>query len=86
MPECGPTRWGPALACTVAAPADGLDALYAKLRWVRCGEVGVQADGVTTTCVALGPDEAGGTRIKLTCGIEDVEDLLDDLDAALGGA
>lgn len=86
VPECGPSRWGPTLACTVDVPSAGLTALLERLRWVRCGELGTQPDGITTTCVALGPDEAGGVRLRLTCGIEDADDLLDDLDRVLGAA
>ena len=85
VPECGPARWGPTLACTVDLPGDA-DALLARLRWIRCVEPGALSDGVVTLCAAVGEGDGGGVRLRLTCGIEDAEDLLDDLDAALGGA
>lgn len=85
VPECGPARWGPTLACTVDLPA-GPEALLARLRWMRCGEPDALSDGVVTLCAALGEGDGGGVRLRLTCGIEDADDLLDDLDAALGAA
>ncbi len=85
VPECGPARWGPVLACTVDVPEDAA-AVLARLRWVRCGEPDVLSDGVVTVCAPLGEGEGGGVRLRMTCGIEDADDLLDDLDAALGSA
>jgi cystathionine beta-lyase/cystathionine gamma-synthase len=83
VPECGPARWGPTLACTVDLP-EGADAVLARLRWVRCAAPDALSDGVVTLCSAVGEGEGGGVRLRLTCGIEDADDLLDDLDAALG--
>jgi cystathionine gamma-synthase len=85
VPECGPGRWGPTLACTIDPPED-VAALLARLRWIRCGEPGALSDGVVTLCTPFGEGDGGGVRLRLTCGIEDADDLLDDLDAALGGA
>ncbi len=83
VPECGPARWGPMLTCTLDMPEDAATVL-ARLRWIRCGEPGVLSDGVVTVCATLGDGDGGGVRLRLTCGIEDADDLLDDLDAALG--
>jgi cystathionine beta-lyase/cystathionine gamma-synthase len=85
VPECGPARWGPMLTCTVDVPDDAAEVL-GRLRWVRCGEPDALSDGVVTLCANLGEGDGGGVRLRLTCGIEDADDLLDDLDAALGGA
>ena len=85
VPECGPARWGPVLTCTVDVPEDAA-AVLARLRWVRCGEPGALSDGVVTVCAALGEGDGGGVRLRLTCGIEDADDLVDDLDAAFGSA
>lgn len=85
VPECGPARWGPTLACTVDRP-EGAEALLAGLRWVRRGEPDALSDGVVTLCATVGEADGGGVRLRLTCGIEDADDLVDDFDAALGGA
>ena len=85
VPECGPARWGPVLTCTIDLPEDPAEVL-GRLRWMRCGELDALSDGVVTSCAALGEGDRGGMRLRLTCGIEDADDLLDDLDAALGGA
>ncbi|MFN2322627.1 MAG: PLP-dependent transferase [Trueperaceae bacterium] len=85
VPECGPTRWGPLLTCTVDVPDHATD-VRGRLRWIRCGERDALSDGVVTLCTNLGEGDGGGVRLRLTCGIEDADDLLDDLDAALGSA
>ncbi len=85
VPECGPARWGPTLACTVDLP-EGADAMFARLRWVRRGALDARSDGVVTLGAVLAEGDGGGVRLRLTCGIEDADDLLDDLDVALGGA
>ncbi|MDF1523866.1 MAG: PLP-dependent transferase [Trueperaceae bacterium] len=82
VPETGPSRWGPTLAFTAIA-AEEPRAVLDGLRWVRCGDVGALPDGVATYCTALGPAPDGGFRYRLTCGIEDAEDLIDDVDLAL---
>jgi cystathionine beta-lyase/cystathionine gamma-synthase len=85
VPHSGPSRCGPTVTFTADLTA-GTDAVYTRLRWVRCGEPDARSDGVATLCASLGDAPGGGVRLRLTCGIEDAEDLLDDVDAALAGA
>lgn len=84
VPECGPARWGPTLAFTADVEEPALE-LLERLRWVRCSMTGVHPDGVASECTPQGAGEGAGRRFRLICGIEDVDDLIDDLEAALGG-
>ncbi len=89
-PTCGPYGHGPALTFALhghtrsengegAGELADVEALLAHLNWARREEG--PSDGVATAAgVVSSGDDA---RVRLTCGIEDLDDLLDDLEAAL---
>ncbi len=93
LPTCGVDGHGPTLTFALhghdatadrdaAAERGDVEALLARLRWARRADgAGANSDGIATSAaIVVSGDDA---RLRLICGIEDVDDLLDDLEAAL---